>query len=108
MKERAIASHEQYDLLSREVSNIDLIEGLGQIMRELAGAMHKYADSLLTDKPYKHPSTLQWTLSAVDNMLKEEKGEIHNQALSLLMKNLKGLEINLREKETLSSKIDVT
>lgn len=108
MQERAISSHEQYDLLSREVSNIDLIEGFGQIMRELAEAMHKYADSLLTDKPYKHPISLQWTLSAVDNMLKEEKGEIHNQALSLLMKNLKGLEINLREEETLSSKIDVT
>src|SRR5690554_2593899 len=108
MQERAISSHEQYDLLSREVSNIDLIEGFGQIMRELAEAMHKYADSLLTDKQYKHPISLQWTLSAVDNMLKEEKGEIHNQALSLLMKNLKGLEINLREEETLSSKTDVT
>jgi uncharacterized membrane protein (TIGR01666 family) len=108
MQERAISSHEQYDLLSREVANIELIEGFGQLMRELGSAMHKYADSLLTDKPYKHPISLKWTLSAVDNMLEYKRKEAHNQALFLLMRNLKGLEENLREEEVLSSKIDVT
>ena len=77
-------------------------------MKELAKAMHKYADSLLTDKPYKHPLSLRWTLSAVENMLEEEQVSAHNQALFLLMRNLKGLEENLREEEILISKIDVT
>jgi uncharacterized membrane protein (TIGR01666 family) len=108
MQERAISSHEQYDLLTKEVGNIELIEGFGQLMKEIGSAMHKYADSLLTDKKYKHPISLRWTLTAVENMLEEEKVEAHNQALFLLMRNLKGLEGNLREEEILSSKIDVT
>lgn len=108
MQERALSSHEQYDLLSKEVGNIELIEGFGQLMKELGIAMHKYADSLLTDKPYKHPLSLRWTLSAVENKLEEEQVSAHNQALFLLMRNLKGLEENLREEEILISKIDVT
>ncbi len=108
MQERAISSHEQYDLLTEEVSSIDLLEGYGQLMREIAKAMHLYADSLLTDQPYKHPISLSWTLSAVQNMLEEEKEKPHYHTLSLLMRNLKGLEENLREEETLSSQIDVS
>ncbi|MDD3189803.1 MAG: FUSC family membrane protein, partial [Fermentimonas sp.] len=46
MQERAISSHEQYDLLSREVESGELMDGYGQLMREIARAMHFYADSL--------------------------------------------------------------
>ena len=108
MQERAMSSHEQYDLLSEEVGKIELVEGFGQLMKELGSAINKYADTLLTDKPYKHPISLLWTLSAVETMLKEEKGATHYQALLLLMKNLKGLEINLRQEEIISDRIDVT
>lgn len=108
MQERAISSHEQYDLLSREVSNIRLLEGFGQLMREIAKAMNLFSDSLLTDQPYKHPLSLEWTLSALQKMLEEEREEPHYLTLSLLMKNLAGLEKNLREEETLSAQIDVT
>jgi uncharacterized membrane protein (TIGR01666 family) len=41
-------------------------------------------------------------------MLEEEQVSAHNQALFLLMRNLKGLEENLRKEEILISKIDVT
>lgn len=108
MQERAISSHEQYDLLSREVSNIKLLEGFGQLMREIGKAMYLFSNSLLTDQPYTHPLSLEWTLSAVQNMLEEERGEQHYLTLSLLMKNLTGLERNLREEETVSAQIDVT
>lgn len=108
MQERAISSHEQYDLLSREVSNIELLEGFGQLMREIGKALHLFGDSLLTDQPYKHPLSLEWTLSAVQKMLEEERGASHYLTLSLLMKNLTGLEKNLREEETFSAQIDVT
>lgn len=108
MQERAISSHEQYDLLSRDVNNPELIEGFGQLMREIAGAMHLYADSLLTDQVYKHPISLKWTLSAVQKLLEEERGEPHYLTLSLLIRNLMGLEKNLREEETISAQIDVT
>lgn len=108
MQERAISSHEQYDLLSREVENPELIEGYGQLMREIARAMHIYADSLLTDQVYKHPLSLQWTLNAVQKLLEEERGEPHYLTLSLLIRNLMGLERNLREEETIIAQIDVT
>jgi len=108
MQERAISSHEQYDLLTREVGNIELMEGFGQLMREIGKAMHLFGDSLLTDQPYKHPLSLKWTMSAVQKMLEEERGEPHYLTLSLLMRNLTGLEENLREEETLSAQIDVT
>lgn len=108
MQERAISSHEQYDLLTREVDNRELMEGFGQLMRELGKAMHVYGDSLLTDQPYIHPLSLKWTLSAVQKMLEEESGGSHYLTLSLLIRNLVGLEQNLREEKTLSAKIDVT
>ncbi len=108
MQERAISSHEQYDLLSREVESGELMDGYGQLMREIARAMHLYADSLLTDQLYKHPISLQWTLSAVKKLLEEVKGEVHYMTLSLLLRNLMGLEKNLREEETVSAQIDVT
>lgn len=108
MQERAISSHEQYDLLTRDVTNIELLEGFGQLMHEIGKAMNIYADSLLTEQTYKHPLSLEWTLSAVKKMLEEEKGEPHYLTLSLLMKNLMGLEENLRDEESHSAKIDVT
>ena len=108
MQERSISSHEQYDLLTREVDNIELMEGIGQLMREIGKAMHLFGDSLLTDQPYKHPLSLKWTMSAIQKMLEEERGEPYYLTLSLLMRNLTGLEMNLREEETLSAQIDVT
>ena len=108
MQERAMSSHEQYDLLTQQVKNIELLEGFGLLMREIAEAMQLYADSLLTEQPYKHPLSLEWTVSATRTMLEAEKGEPHYQTLSLLMRNLSGLEENLREEEKTVEQIDVT
>lgn len=108
MQERAISSHEQYDLLSRQVRNSELLDGFGRLMREIASAVHLYADALLTDQPYKHPLSLKWTISALQTMLEAEKDEPHHLTLSLLMRNLTGLEENLREEEKTIEQIDVT
>ena len=97
MQERAMSSHEKYDLLSKEVVNVSLLEGYGQLMKEVSKATHRFADSLLTGQPYSHPLSLSWTLSAVHKLLEEEKGQPHYETLSLLLKNLTGLEGNLRE-----------
>lgn len=107
MQERAISSHEQYDLLSEQVKNIELLDGFGKLMRELASAAHLYANSLLTDQPYKHPLSLKWTISALQTMLEAEKDEPHWLTLSLLMRNLTGMEENLREEEKTIGQIDV-
>src|SRR5690606_13098569 len=105
--ERAMSSHEKYDLLSEEEGNRTLLEGLGHLMREIGQAMHRYADSLLTDQPYKHPLSLKWTLTAVQKMLEGEKGQPRYGTLTLLMRNLMGLEENLRKNALSGVEIDV-
>lgn len=108
MQERAISSHEQYDLLSEQVKNSELLEGFGQLMRELAKAIARYAESMISGEPYRHPLSLRWTVSAMQRMLEDEKGETHHLTLSLLMRNLTGLEKNLRENEESGSQIDLS
>jgi uncharacterized membrane protein (TIGR01666 family) len=107
MQERAISSHEQYDVLTEEVDGA-LLEGYGQLMREIGKAMQEYAETLLTDQPYRHPLSLIWTVAAVENMLEKEKYNAHYHTLVMLLNNLKGLERNLREEETLVAEIDVS
>ncbi len=110
MQERATSSHEQYDVLSGQVKNADLIEGFGQLMREITGAMHQYAESLLTSETYKHPLSLMWTVTAMRKMLDAEKetSEAHYSTLSLLMNNLSGLEQSLRNEEKTDRQIEVS
>ena len=110
MQERATSSHEQYDILSGQVKNADLIEGFGHLMRQIAYAMHLYAESLLTSEPYKHPISLVWTVTAMKNMLNAEKeaNETHYSTLSLLMNNLSGLEESLRNEEKKLRQIEVS
>ena len=108
MQERVISSHEQYDLLTEQVKNSELIEGFGQLMRELAKAIALYAESMITGEPYRHPLSLRWTVLAMQRMLEDEKGEAHHLTLSLLMRNLIGLEKNLRENEESGSQIDLS
>ena len=109
MQERATSSHEQYDILSGQVKNSDLIEGFGQLMRQIASAMHLYAESLLTGRTYKHPISLVWTVSALKNMLDAERetNEAHYFTLSLLMKNLSGLEESLRNEGLKREQVDL-
>ncbi len=110
MQERATSSHEQYDILSVQVKNLDLIEGFGQLMHQIATAMHLFAKSLLTGEPYKHPIALVWTITALKNMLDAEKeaNEAHYSTLSLLMTNLNGLEESLRSEGKEERQIEVS
>ncbi|MDD2475809.1 MAG: FUSC family membrane protein, partial [Dysgonamonadaceae bacterium] len=110
MQERATSSHEQYDVLSGQVKNADLIEGFGQLMRQIASAMHLFAESLLTSEAYKHPISLVWTITALKNMLhvEEETNEAHYSTLSLLMNNLSGLEQSLRNEEKADRHIGIS
>ncbi len=108
MQERAISSHEQYDLLSEQVKNNELIEGFGQLMRELAKAIAQYAESMISGEAYRHPLSLRWTVTAMQRMLEDEKEESHYLTLSLLMRNLTGLEKSLRENLVTASPIDLS
>lgn len=89
LHERAASSHEQYDLLSQQTDNIKLVEGIGQLLVELSQSIARFSESLLNGKSYKQPISLQWTLSALDNMMAYHTSDRQYASLSLLFKNLK-------------------
>lgn len=92
LHERAASSHESYDLLSSRTDNIKLVEGLGQLLSEISKAVGHYSECLLTNKPYKHPISLQWTVSALSEMMDAHKNDSQYAALSLLFANLTEME----------------
>lgn len=55
LHERAVSSYDRYDVLSSDVNQIAMLEGIGQVFIQLASASKKMADSLLATTPYKHP-----------------------------------------------------
>jgi len=87
LHERAASSHERYDLLSANPSNIDLIGGIRQLLHELSHATQNFAESLLTGVPYKHPIALDWLTKTIHNLLqnKELKPSL---PIKLLIRNL--------------------
>lgn len=97
LHERAASSHESYDLLSSKTDNILLVEGLGQLLEEISDAIVQYSNCLLTDKEYKHPISLQWTLAALTEMMSTHKSDNQYAALSLLFQNLTEMEHILRD-----------
>lgn len=96
LHERAASSHESYDLLSSKTDNINLVEGLGQMLHEISEAIHQYSICLLTGKEYKQPISLQWTSAALTEMMTIHKDDNQYAALSLLFKNLTEMEHILR------------
>ncbi len=88
LHERAASSHEKYDVLSKEIHNTELMEGLGQLLLQLAAACTQFSDNLLTRNTYKHPVALSWTVKALQDQI-EVKKEILNESLILLFRNLK-------------------
>ncbi len=92
LHERATSSHESYDVLSSETDNIRLIEGFGQLLSEIGKAVGLYSEALIEEKPYKHPISLQWTVTALADMMELHKDDPQFTALSLLFKNLTEME----------------
>ena len=88
LHERAASSHEKYDVLSQEKNNIELMEGLGQLLIQLSFACTQFSDNLLTRNTYKHPVALTWTVKALQDQIDTRK-EFLNESLILLYHNLK-------------------
>jgi len=86
LHERAASSHERYEKLSLDPSNRALMEGLGQLMLQLAFAVRLFARSLLTRIPYRHPVSLGWLVSVLNEKLANTPST--PVALQLLLKNL--------------------
>ena len=87
LHERAASSHERYDLLSADPSNRELLEGIGQTLRQLSYASKLFAESLLTDTPYHHPVSLEWMVNALNTQSRVHQLK-DTHPLALLIRNL--------------------
>ncbi len=98
LHERAASSHERYDLLSQDPANRPLMEGIGQLLHQLARASRQFARSLLTGVQYHHPAALSWTVNALNDQL--EKYRAHEtHPLALLVSNLSRSNTSLQNLE---------
>lgn len=88
LHERATSSHDQYDVLAKEAPNKELIQGLEQMMKQIANALHLYAQSLLSNSDYQHPISLDWTANAMRDLMQHHSQKFENKPLNLLFKNL--------------------
>ena len=99
IQRRTTSTHEDYHILSQNTEDTPIINGIGQLIRELSKAIQLYADSILTKKPYIHPVSLSWTLEALKSVMDDHKDTPQFLAFSLLLKNLSELEALLKQLE---------
>jgi len=87
LHERAASSHERYDRLSGDPHNEPLMEGIGQTLRQLAGAVRQFSTSLLTGVPYAPPVSLRWLVQVLNEQLARHPAGPQS-SLHLLVDNL--------------------
>jgi uncharacterized membrane protein (TIGR01666 family) len=87
LHERAASTHERYDLLSNETSNLEVVELAGHTLHELSHASQKFADSLLTGTPFRNPASLKWVVDALGAKV-ERLGLEKSHPVQLLVSNL--------------------
>ncbi|MFV0591628.1 MAG: FUSC family membrane protein [Draconibacterium sp.] len=95
LHERAASSHERHDKLSNDEDNSEVVEGFGEMLRQLSYATKQVADNMLTGTPYHHPLALEWISNAIEDKLKQ-MDESTAQPLVLLHHNLHRSQISLK------------
>lgn len=88
LHERATSSHESYDLLSEQSDDAQIIEGLGQLLNQLSKTLRVFAESLLNEKPFDIPVSVEWIQNALNQMMQKHQSSVNYTPLSLLFKNL--------------------
>ncbi len=106
LHERAASSHEQYDLLSDSAPNREMLEGLGELLRQLSYAARRVAENMLTGIPYYHPVALNWIVSALRNKL-DQNPEVYNPSLILLLHNLYRSHLSLQNLNNISESTSI-
>jgi len=95
LHERAASSHERHDKLSGSEEQLEVMEGLGEMLRQLAYSSRVVADNMLAGTPYHHPAALEWISKAIDDKLQRMDPE-QSQDLILLHHNLYRSHISLK------------
>lgn len=87
LHERAASTHHRHDKLGDSSEKIEIMEGFGEMLRQLAYALRMVAENMLTGKVYRHPPAMDWILNAIDDKLQNMPSEAA-QDLILLHHNL--------------------
>ncbi|MFV0269660.1 MAG: FUSC family membrane protein, partial [Draconibacterium sp.] len=95
LHERAASSHERHDKLSNDTDNLEVMEGFGEMLRQLAFATRQVADNVLTGSSYHHPMALEWISNAIEEKLKHIDANTA-QPLVLLHHNLHRSQLSLK------------
>jgi len=95
LHERAASSHQRHDKLSGSEEQLDAMEGLGEMLRQLAYASRLVAENMLTGTPYHHPAALEWISKAIEDKLHQMNSQ-QSQDLILLLHNLYRSHISLK------------
>ncbi|WP_340112467.1 FUSC family membrane protein [Maribellus mangrovi] len=95
LHERAASSHERHDKLSNDNENLEVMEGFGEMLRQLSYATKQVAENMLTGSSYHHPPALAWISAAVEDKLKN-LDENTAQPFVLLHHNLHRSHISLK------------
>lgn len=98
--ERASSSHIQYQQLSRTLRHSDILFRFQRLLSMQARACQQVAQSVLWRKQYQHNPRFEGTFAYLENslqLLKQQSPAIHEiKALYNLLKNLKGIDVQLR------------
>ena len=72
LHERAASSHQRYDSLSDELTHGELIEGIGAATAQIGMAIHQLGESLLSGRPFRYPSVLDWLIAGLRTELQRQ------------------------------------
>lgn len=92
LHERAVSSHESYDLISKESKQPLLVEGFGKMLKELAQAAEQYADCILNKEQYKHPNSVRWTHDTLKILVKKRQKQSEKSYIGFLYDNISSMD----------------
>ncbi|MCK3685201.1 FUSC family membrane protein [Maribellus sp. YY47] len=95
LHERAASSHERHDKLSNQEDNLEVMEGFGEMLRQLSYATRQIAENILTGAAYHHPMALEWISKAIEEKLQQLDANTA-QPLELLHHNLHRSQLSLK------------
>ncbi|WP_321374204.1 FUSC family membrane protein [uncultured Draconibacterium sp.] len=95
LHERAASTHDRHDKLGNSDEQLEVLEGFGEMLRQLSYALRKVATNMLTGIHYNHPPALDWISKAIDDKLQQMNPE-EAQDLILLHHNLNRSHISLK------------
>lgn len=95
MHERAASTHERHDKLSNKKQRVEVMEGIGEMLRQLAYATRQLSENIITGEPYTHPPALDWISKAIDSNM-EQLDSVNAQSMMLLHHNLHRSHLSLK------------